>query len=147
MSASPQPDQPQQPSPLLKALYEARDRQRIKEESERLQESLLDFTHEAWHVLKPHEPFISNWHLEAIAAYLEAVSRGDIHRLQIWIPPGTMKTGMVSMYWHAWEWATRPWLRYWTASYETRLITRFSLQTQLIVNSSWYRERWGTCST
>jgi len=141
VSAAPQPDR--EPSPLLRALYEARDKQRTKEDAERLQGSLLDFTEAAWNVLKPHEPFISNWHLEAIAAHLEAVSAGDIHRLQIWIPPGTMKTGMVSIYWHAWEWTTRPWLRYWTASYETRLIQRFSIQAQRIISSTWYRERWG----
>lgn len=98
---------------------------------------------EAWHILKPHEVFIWNWHLDAIAAHLEAVSRGEIHRLQIWVPPGTMKTGMVTLFWHPWEWATKPWLRYWTASYETRLIQRFSFQAQQVMMSAWYQARWG----
>lgn len=139
------PAKPVQPSAILQALYEAREKRRIQEDAERLSApgSLLNFVREAWTVLKPHEPFISNWHLEAIAAHLEAVSSGQIHRLQIWIPPGTMKTGMVSVYWHSWEWTTRPWLRYWTASYETRLIQRFSIQAQQVITSRWYRERWG----
>lgn len=139
------PSEQSQRSELLETLYRAREQARVREEAERFSQpnSLLAFVNEAWHVLKPHEPFLTNWHLEAIAAHLEAVSDGEIHRLQIWIPPGTMKTGMVSVYWHAWEWTTRPWLRYWTASYETRLIQRFSIQAQNIITSDWYQERWG----
>lgn len=98
---------------------------------------------EAWHTIKPHEQFITNWHLEAIAYHLEAVSRGEIHRLQIWVPPGTMKSGMVNIFWHPWEWTKRPWLRYFTASYEWHLSTRFSLMSQMIVKHPWYQARWG----
>jgi predicted phage terminase large subunit-like protein len=103
----------------------------------------MDFVTEAWHTIKPHEPFIRNWHLEAMAYHLEAVSRGEIHRLQVWIPPGTMKTGMVTVYFHPWEWTTRPWMRYFTASYETHLSGRFSLESQMIVKHPWYQQRWG----
>ncbi|GIV03706.1 MAG: hypothetical protein KatS3mg015_2536 [Fimbriimonadales bacterium] len=128
---------------FLDALKRARDERRAEEDRERLSLSYMDFVREAWHTVKPHEPFIENWHLEAIALHLEAVSRGEIHRLQIWIPPGTMKTGMVSVYWHPWEWTTRPWLRYFTASYEVHLIGRFSLEAQQVVKSEWYQMRWG----
>ena len=88
-------------SDLLSALKTSREEARAAEERESLRESFMDFVVQAWHTVKPNEPFISNWHLEAIAAHLEAVSRGEIHRLQIWIPPGTMKTGMCTVYWHA----------------------------------------------
>lgn len=115
----------------------------LEEEAARLSASFGDFVRAAWPVLKPHEAFIWNWHLDAISCHLEAVSAGDIHRLQIWVPPGTMKTGMVTLFWHPWEWTSRPWLRYWTASYETRLIQRFSFQAQLVMMSKWYQERWG----
>lgn len=118
-------------------------RKELEEEAVFLSGSFKDFVKAAWPTLKPHEPFISNWHLDAIACHLEAVSAGDIHRLQIWVPPGSMKTGMVTVYWHPWEWTTRPWLRYWTASYETRLIQRFSLMAQQVMMSRWYQERWG----
>ena len=85
---------------------------------------------EAWPTLKPEERYQHNWHIEAICEHLEAVSAGEINRLQIWIPPGMMKTTMVSVFWHAWEWTTKPWLRYWGASYETRLAGRLSKQSQ-----------------
>ena len=71
-------------------------------------------------------PYHHNWHIDAICEKLEAVTRGEIQRLQVWVPPGSMKTGTVSVFWHAWEWTQRPWLRYWSASYETRLAGRIS---------------------
>jgi len=127
---------------LLSALKVGQEQAKAQEDRERLRESFSAFVKEAWLTVKKHEPFISNWHLEAIAAHLEAVTRGEIHRLQIWIPPGTMKTGMVTVYWHPWEWTMRPWLRYFTASYEIHLVQRFSLDAQTVVSSPWYKERW-----
>lgn len=128
---------------FLSALKRKKEEERAVEERESLAASYMDFVQAAWHTVKPHEPFISNWHLEALAIHLEAVSRGEIHRLQIWVPPGTMKSGMVNIFWHPWEWTTRPWLRYFTASYEQHLAGRFSLQSQMIVKHPWYQERWG----
>lgn len=128
---------------FLEALRKAKDETRAEEERESLSASYMDFVEAAWPAVKPHEPFIRNWHLEAMACHLEAVSRGEIHRLQVWIPPGTMKTGMVTVYWHPWEWTTRPWLRYFGASYETQLAGRFSLESQMVVKSPWYQARWG----
>jgi len=128
---------------ILEALEAELARKEVGEDAERLEKSFGAFVRAAWHSLKPHEQFIWNWHLDAIAAHLEAVSEGEIHRLQIWIPPGTMKTGMVTLFWHPWEWTRNPWLRYWTASYETRLIARFALQAQQVMMSPWYQARWG----
>lgn len=130
-------------SDFFGALKKAKNEAKAAEERESLTFSYLEFVKEAWHTVKPHEPFITNWHLEAIAFHLEAVSRGEIHRLQIWVPPGTMKSGMVNIFWHPWEWTTRPWMRYFTASYEQKLAGRFSLQSQQIVMHDWYQERWG----
>lgn len=128
------------------ALKQGREEGKALEERESLRQSFAAFVREAWVTVKKHEPFISNWHLDAIAAHLEAVTRGEIHRLQIWIPPGTMKTGMVTVYWHPWEWTMRPWLRYFTASYEIHLVQRFSLDAQTVILSDWYKDRWPEAS-
>ena len=42
---------------------------------------------------------------------------GQINRLLINVPPGTMKSLLTSVFWPAWEWSTRPSLRYLTTSY------------------------------
>lgn len=128
---------------FYEALLRERARRNAEEERETLPHSLSKFIAAGWHVIKPEEEYLHNWHIDAICEYLEAVSRGEIRRLQVWIPPGTMKTGTVSVFWPAWEWTTRPWLRYWTASYETRLAGRMSTMARDLMMSEWFQERWG----
>jgi predicted phage terminase large subunit-like protein len=128
---------------ILEVLEAELARKEVEEEAELLSGSLREFISAAWSVLKPQEPYQHNWHIEAICEHLEAVSRDEIRRLQIWIPPGMMKSGCVSVFWHPWEWTTRPWLRYWGASYETRLAGRLSAMSRDLMLSSWYRDRWG----
>lgn len=124
---------------LLKEL----ERKEREEEALALSRSLREFVKAAWHVLKPQELFQHNWHIDAICDYLEAVSRGEISRLQVWIPPGMMKSMTVSVFWHPWEWTTNPWLRYWGASYETRLAGRLSAMSRDLILDPWYQARWG----
>ena len=128
---------------LREALLAERRRREIDRDRVELTTSLSKFIAAAWHVLYPETPYHHNWHVDAICAYLEAVSRGDILRLQIWVPPGSMKTSTVSVFWHPWEWTTRPWLRYWSASYETRLAGRMSAMSRRLMMDEWYTDRWG----
>lgn len=128
---------------MLEAAKGELQRREIEESAEFLSGSLVDFIREAWHTIKPDEPYQHNWHIEVICDKLSAVSAGEITRLQIWIPPGMMKSGCVSVFWHPWEWTTRPSLRYWGASYETRLAGRLSAMSRTVIESDWYQERWG----
>src|SRR3990172_10406745 len=104
---------------LLGALYSERERRTHQEEAEPLSSSLKEFVLGAWTSLKRDEEFIDNWHLDAICEHLEAVSKREILRLQIWVPPVSMKTMIVSVMWPAWEWTQHPFHKYWTSSYET----------------------------
>jgi predicted phage terminase large subunit-like protein len=118
-------------------------RRQFREEAAELSGDLRAFGREAWKVLKPGEVMKSNWHIDAICEHLEAVSRGEIRKLQIWIPRGMMKSLNVSVMWPAWEWTKNPWLRYWTAVYELGLSGRLAALSRSIIASEWYRERWG----
>ncbi|MFD1381473.1 hypothetical protein [Fodinicurvata halophila] len=69
--------------------------------------SLSAFIELAWPVLEPGRRYRGNWHIDALCRHLEAVSRGEITRLLINVPPGTMKSLTVSVFWPAWEWG--PW--------------------------------------
>lgn len=133
----------QQPSPALQALYDARGKREIVDEAAECEKSLVSFIRYGWSVLKPMERYHHNWHIEAVAEKLEAVSAGEIKRLQIWLPPGMMKTLIVSVFWPAWEWTRNPWLRYWSASYEVRFAGRIAAMSRDLVLSSWYQQRWG----
>ena len=53
---------------------------------EAAERSLWDFTRQLWRWIDP-APFRDNWHIGCIAEHLEAVTRGEIHRLLINIPP------------------------------------------------------------
>lgn len=64
---------------------------RIAIEREACRRSLATFVREAWPVLEPGTPYVHGWHVEAICAHLEAVTRGEISRLLINIPPGPMR--------------------------------------------------------
>jgi hypothetical protein len=54
--------------------------------------SLAEFFRLAWPQVEPGATFVHGGHLDAIAAHLEAVTAGEINRLLINVPPGTMKS-------------------------------------------------------
>ena len=113
-------------------------------EKEACKRSLATFVMRAWHVLEPGQEYIHGWHVEAIAQHLEAVSNGDIKRLLINIPPGTMKSTLVSIFWPAWEWGPRglDHHRIIGASHEQKLAVRDTLKMRRLIESEWYQERW-----
>src|SRR4051812_9289720 len=61
--------------------------------------TLSGFVREAWHVLEPVAVYVHSWHIDAICDHLEAVTRGEINRLLINVPPGSMKSMLVSVLW------------------------------------------------
>lgn len=111
--------------------------------AERAKRSLRYFTERHWDIVEPDMPFVGNWHIDAIADHLEAVTRGEIMQLLINIPPGCMKSLLASVFWPAWEWAAQPGLRYLTASYSDALSIRDSVKVRDIVQSARYRAAYG----
>lgn len=103
--------------------------------------TLHGFMKESWHVLEPTASFRDNWHLDAICEHLQACTKGEITRLQINQPPGTMKSLTVSVLWNAWEWgpAGLPGLRYLSTSYREDWALRDSRKTRELIASEWYK--------
>jgi predicted phage terminase large subunit-like protein len=123
-------------------IHAERERRRIEEEAEEMGKCLGKFVRGAWPILNPKREYHHNWHIDAIAEHLEAITEGKILRLQVWVPPGSMKSLNVSVFWPAWEWIVNPGLRYWTASYEIGLAGRLASKTRTVLLSEWYRRRW-----
>lgn len=113
-------------------------------EREECRVSLAYFIKRAWRQLEPSQPYTHGWHIDALAEHLEAVSRGEISRLLINIPPGTMKSMMVGVFWPAWEWGPlgKPSNRIIGASHEANLATRDNLNTRRLILSDWYQKLW-----
>lgn len=108
-------------------------------------DSLANFIRAAWHVIEPAQPYRHGWHIDAIADHLEAVTHGELTRLLINIPPGTMKSLSTSVFWPAWEWGPKnlPHYRIIGSSYSERYAIRDNGRMRNLVLSEWYQERWG----
>lgn len=115
----------------------------VTEEAARLSESFIDFVRAAWEEHEPETPYLHNWHVDAICEHLQAVSMGEIKRLQVWVPPQSMKSRLVSILWPAWEWTFAPGTKYWTASYDNHLAGNLASMSYLLMQTTWYQERWG----
>jgi len=83
---------------------------------------------------------VCGWAVEAIALHLEAVSDGRIQYLLINVPPGMMKSLLVSVFWPAWEWATRKaTLGFLTSSFGLENVIRDNLKMRRLVESDKFR--------
>lgn len=107
-------------------------------------ESLYEFVQRAWPILERKHKFVGGWALKAMCDHLEAVTRGDIQYLLMNVPPGMMKSLLVSVFWPAWEWGPMGMahLRYLTSSYSGDLAMRDNVKMRRLVESAWYQMLW-----
>jgi predicted phage terminase large subunit-like protein len=115
----------------------------------RCEQSLLAFFERAWREIDP-APLKVNWHHAAICAHLEAVSRGEIRRLVINVPPRSTKTLIVNVCWPAWCWTqpkigplSGPQVKFMCISYGQRLSTEIATLARRLILSEWYQQHWG----
>ena len=105
---------------------------------------LIEFVKEFWPVLEPNATFVNNWHIQAICEHLEAVTDGRINRLLITVPPGSMKSLLVSVFWQAWEWgpAGKPFLRYLSTAFNDGPALRDAGKFLNLVTSEKFQALW-----
>ena len=120
------------------------------------EESLAAFVKQAWHVIEPGQPYVHGWHIDFLAAHLEAITDGVefddgtvYNRLLANVPPGTMKSLLVSVFWPAWWWGPRgePHKRFLCCSHSQSLAIRDSTKMRRLILSDWYQQRWGQLVT
>ena len=121
-------------------------------EKRKCEMSLAEFVKAAWSVIEPGQPYAHGWHIDFICAHLEAITDGDLNddgtyynRLLVNVPPGTMKSLLIGVFWPAWEWGPRnkPNMRYVCASHSLELAIRDSLRMRRLVTDEWYQGHWG----
>jgi predicted phage terminase large subunit-like protein len=108
-------------------------------EAELCRRSVLYFAKTFWPVLEPGRKLVTGWPIEAIAEHLEAVTRGEIRKLLITVPPGSMKSLLTRAFWPSWSWIAQPSLRYIGASYAEALAARDNRRAKMIVESPLYQ--------
>lgn len=101
---------------------------------------LAEFTRYAWPVVEPGRQLVWNWHLDIICKAKQRQIEGDpdYRRLLICIPPGTMKSLIVSVFAPAWEWLQRPERRKLFLANDKDLTVRDSRKTREIITSDRY---------
>src|SRR5215813_3252502 len=106
---------------------------------------LIPFVRYFWQVIEPETKLVEGWLLDAIAEHLEAVTLGKVTRLLINVPPGSMKSLMVNVFWPAWEWGAMnmPHKRYVSFSYSSGLTERDNLKFKKLISHDSYQELWG----
>lgn len=122
----------------------------IAAKKEQCRRSLAEFVRQAWHILEPATKLKWGWALDAICEHLQAISEGKLDRdgegarLLINVPPGSMKSLLVGVFWPAWEWGPRGLksMRYVRTAHKEPLATRDNVKCRRLIQSAWFQERW-----
>ena len=114
-----------------------------KVRAEQARRSLKAFTEQAWPTIEPGRALTWGWPLDAITEHLEAVARGDIRKLAIFVPPGFGKSRFTRVFYPAWRWVQSPHHKFLSASYGIDLTVRDTLDLRRIITSDWYRDTFG----
>lgn len=104
-----------------------------------LRVDLSAFIHRSFLTLCPSEPYLHNWHIDAIAWHLEQVAAGGIKRLIITLPPRSLKSICASIAFPAWLLGRRPELNIVCASYSVELSSKAALDSRSIMSRDWYQ--------
>jgi hypothetical protein len=105
--------------------------------------SLYEFVRFAWNYVEGENPFVDNWHIEAICDHLEAGFYGRIRLLIINIPPRCMKSLLCNVFFPAWCWLKRPHAKIFCLSGGYKLAVRDSVKCRQLITSEWYQKLWG----
>lgn len=116
------------------------------EEAFRLSKTFAEYVRESWKIIEPGTVYMSNWHIDCVSEYLEAVKAGEIQDLLINMPPRMMKSILVSIDFPTWWWTSDPFERFMFTSFGDSLVKDHSLKRRLIIESEWYQQRWGSLS-
>jgi len=91
------------------------------------------------------EPYLRNWHVNAIAHYLTLLASGEVKRLLITMPPRTMKSFIGSVCYPAWLLGRNPGEKIICASYSQKLSEDFSYKMRTLMLSELFRAIFPDC--
>jgi predicted phage terminase large subunit-like protein len=104
-----------------------------------LRRNLYAFIARTFYELNPETEFKPNWHIEVIAAELEACWRGESTRLIINVPPRSLKSQAASVAFPAWLLGQRPGAQIICASYGQDLANKHAIDCRAVLSSGFYR--------
>jgi len=93
-----------------------------------------------FHIVEPSNEYQHNWHIDAITEYLKAVHSGEIRRLIINMPPRSLKSNIVSVFFPAWLLGLNPSAKIIVGSFAKSLSIKHSVDCRLLVQSKFYQD-------
>ena len=102
------------------------------------------FIERSFYELNPTTPFLPNWHIEVLAAELEACRRGETQRLIITVPPRMLKSHCASIAFPAWLLGHNPSAQIIVASYAQELSNKLSSDSRTLISAPFYRDLFST---
>ena len=103
-----------------------------------LRTDLRFFIRKVFATVSPGEPYLHNWHVDAIVHQLMRVHAGESRRLLINQPPRSLKSICVSVGYVAWLLGHDPKRRVIVASYSGDFAAELHRQFRMVVGSEWY---------
>ena len=109
--------------------------------AEQARRSLAQFVRQAWPILEPGKELVWNWHIDVVCEHVQALLEGRLGKknLAINVPPGSMKSTIVSVCAPAWQWLHDAGWRGIFASGSDSVAMRDSIKCRDILESDWYQ--------
>ena len=104
-----------------------------------LRNDFYTFAHRAFRELNQQVSFLRNWHIELIAAKLEACCRGAGPRLIINVQPRSLKSHLGTVALPAFILGNNPSAQIICASYGQDLASKHSMDCRTLMTSEWYK--------
>jgi len=89
------------------------------------------------------ETFVPGRHINVIAREAEAFYRGRSSVLLVNLPPGVMKSVLLSVLLPSWIWTVEPEYVFMCASYEQSVASDLAGKARDLMLTKWWRDRWG----
>src|SRR5437016_1163629 len=109
-----------------------------------LRQDFCAFIQRCFHELNPQAQFLWNWHIEVLAAKLEACRQGKIRRLIINIPPRHLKSLCASIALPAFWLGHAPATQLMCVSYGQELSDKLARDCRTIMTTRWYQSLFAT---
>ncbi|MGZ8432789.1 MAG: phage terminase large subunit [Candidatus Binatia bacterium] len=111
---------------------------KLRERYSDLRINLPEFIKQTFRTVSPAHEYEHNWHVDAIAEYLNACERGEVRRLIINMPPRSLKSISVAVSWPAFLLGHNPSTQIISSSYSKSLSDKHSIDSRAVINSRWY---------
>src|SRR5437660_8341696 len=109
-----------------------------------LRRDLMSFIERAFYELNPQTTLIPAWHIEVLAAKLEACRQGKIRQLVVNLPPRSLKSHCSTIAFVAWWLGHHPAGHVICASYGQELADKLARDCRTVMLSSWYQRLFPT---